>query len=117
MSSGQNPYSSNPGTQFPGSGGQYQQPGVPLPNYLVQSILVTLCCCLPFGIAAIVNAAQVNAKIAAGDHAGAKASSDKAKKWCWIGVISGVVINVLFYVFFFIVGMMNDQQQNGMNGF
>jgi len=26
-------------------------------NYLVESIVVTICCCLPFGIAAIVFAA------------------------------------------------------------
>src|SRR5882724_11600119 len=29
-------------------------PAEPVPNYLVQSILCTLCCCLPFGIVAIV---------------------------------------------------------------
>ena len=34
-----------------------------IPNYLVQAILVTLCCCLPFGIVAIVYAAQVNSKL------------------------------------------------------
>lgn len=117
MSSGQNPYSSNPGAQYPGSGGQFQQPGVPLPNYLVQSILVTLCCCLPFGIVAIVFAAQVNRKIAAGDHAGAKTSSDNAKRWCWIGVISGVVINLLVFAVQIIFGVMAAQQQNGVNGF
>src|SRR5438128_1439779 len=43
-------------------------PAVPaishVPNYLVQSILCTLFCCLPFGIVAIVYAAQVNSKVA-----------------------------------------------------
>lgn len=29
-------------------------------NYLVPAILVTLCCCVPAGIVAIVYAAQVN---------------------------------------------------------
>ena len=48
-------------------------PGQPtqVPNYLVQSILVTIFCCLPFGIAAIVFAAQVNGKIEAGMTAAA----------------------------------------------
>src|SRR5438093_12052328 len=36
------------------------KPVVAVPNYLIQAILVTLCCCLPFGIPAIVYAAQVN---------------------------------------------------------
>ena len=54
-----------------------------IPNYLVQAILATLFCCMPFGIAAIVFAAQVNTKLAAGDVAGAMESSRKAKMWCW----------------------------------
>lgn len=53
-------------------------------NYLVQAILVTLLCCLPFGIVAIVYAAQVNSKVTAGDIAGAMESSRKAKTWCWV---------------------------------
>src|ERR1043166_271348 len=43
------------------------QPAVDVPNYLVPAILCTLCCCLPGGIAAIIYAAQVNSKKAAGD--------------------------------------------------
>jgi len=34
-----------------------RNPGGTIPNYLTQAILVTLCCCVPFGIVAIVNAA------------------------------------------------------------
>lgn len=33
---------------------------VKIKNYLIESILVTLLCCLPLGIPAIVFAAQVN---------------------------------------------------------
>ena len=54
-----------------------------VPNYLIQSILVTLCCCLPLGIVGIVYASQVNAKLAAGDVAGAEVAAGNAKKWCW----------------------------------
>ena len=50
-------------------------------NYLVQAILVTIFCCLPFGIVAIVFAAQVNGKLAAGDYAGAVQTSNQAKMW------------------------------------
>jgi hypothetical protein len=55
-----------------------------VPNYLVQAILVTIFCCLPFGIASIVFAAQVNGKLDAGDYAGAQATSNKAKTWAWV---------------------------------
>ena len=64
-------------------------------NYLVHAILVTVCCCLPFGIVAIVYAAQVNSKLNAGDYAGALESSRKAKRWCWIGLAVGLAINLV----------------------
>jgi Interferon-induced transmembrane protein/zinc-ribbon domain len=60
-------------------------------NYLVQAILCTLCCCLPFGIAALVYSTQVNGKLAAGDLAGAQTASDRARMWCWIALIAGVI--------------------------
>jgi hypothetical protein len=56
-----------------------------IPNHLVEAILVTLCCCLPFGIPAIIYGAQVSGKVAAGDIPGALDSSRKAKMWSWIG--------------------------------
>ncbi|MBE9608423.1 CD225/dispanin family protein [Chitinilyticum piscinae] len=66
-----------------------------VPSYLVQSILVTLCCCLPFGIASIVFASQVNSKLAAGDLDGALESSRKAKMWAWWGFGVGIAVNIL----------------------
>ena len=72
-----------------------------IPNYLVQAILVTLFCCLPFGIVSIVYASQVNSKLAAGDIAGAREASDKAKMWSWIsfGVgIPAVIISIIIQV-------------------
>lgn len=72
--------------------------GTKIPNYLVQAILVTLCCCLPGGIVAIVYAAQVNSKQAAGDIAGAQDSSNKAKMWCWISFGVGLVINLIVVI-------------------
>ena len=70
-----------------------------IPNYLVQSILVTLLCCLPCGIAAIVYAAQVNGKIQAGDYQGALDSSKKAKMWCWISFGIGLAGGVIYLAF------------------
>jgi hypothetical protein len=55
-----------------------------VPNYLVQAILVTVFCCLPFGIVSIVYAAQVNGKLEAGDIAGARQASANARTWAWV---------------------------------
>lgn len=70
--------------------------GPQVPNYLVQSILVTLCCCLPLGIVAIIFAAQVNSKLAQGDVAGAMEASKNAKMWCWIAFGLGLVAIVIW---------------------
>ena len=72
-----------------------------VPNHLVWAILATLFCCLPGGIVAIIYAAQVDGKVAAGDIAGAEASSRSAVTWCWVSAGAGVVAGVLY--FFFIV--------------
>lgn len=80
-----------------------------VPNYLVQAILVTICCCLPFGIPAIVYAAQVNVKLASGDFVGAKSSADAAKMWCWIAFGTGVVVGILSFT----VQMLGISQQGG----
>ena len=66
-----------------------------VPNYLVHSILVTLCCCLPFGIAAIVYASKVDTLLAQGNHAGAVEASESAKKWCIWALALGIIVNVL----------------------
>lgn len=65
------------------------------PNYLVQSILVTLCCCLPFGIVAIIYAAQVDGKYSSGDYQGAVTASNNAKMWSLISLGIGVVVNLI----------------------
>lgn len=74
---------------------QFAPPPPDVPNYLTYAILTTLCCCLPFGIPAIVYAAQVNTKLTAGDYNGARAASDKAKMWCWIAFGLGIVVNII----------------------
>ena len=74
----------------------------PPKSWLVESILVTFFCCMPFGIAGIVNAAKVETKFNAGDFEGAQRSSEEAGKWTKIGfwlTVVGVVIYLLILVF------------------
>ena len=69
----------------------------PPPNNLVFAIVVTVLCCLPLGIPAIVYAAQVNTKAQAGDFAGAMESSRRAKMWSWWALGVGLA-GFFFYV-------------------
>lgn len=71
-----------------------------IPNHLAFAIIVTLVCCLPFGIPAIVYAAQVNGKIRTGDIQGALAASDKAKMWAWLSFWFGLAVTIAYAVFY-----------------
>lgn len=62
-----------------------------VPNHLVWAILVTIFCCLPFGIVSIVYAAQVNSFVADGRFDSARQASDSAKMWAWIAFAVGLV--------------------------
>ena len=64
-----------------------------VPNYLVPAI-ISIFCCWPLAIAAIIFATQVNGKVAAGDVAGAEDASKKAKLFSFIAIGVGL----LFYV-------------------
>jgi len=75
---------------------------------LVFAIVVTVLCCLPTGIAAIVYAAQVNAKLAAGDIAGAQEASKNAKMWCWISAGAGLLVGIL-WALLAILGVMSHR--------
>ncbi len=70
-------------------------------NWLVESILVTILCCLPFGIVGIISAANVNTRFDAGDFEGADKASKEAGKWTKIGFWVGLGCVVLFLLFYF----------------
>lgn len=90
---GDSPYSPPTAAYSPMAG------GTAIPNYLWQSIVVTLFCCWPFGIPAIVYAAKVDTLRARGDIAGALAASSSAKTWCLVSVGAIVAVGVLWLIF------------------
>ncbi len=80
-------------------------PPSPRPKtWLVESILVTIFCCLPFGIAGIVNAASVNSRYDQGDIAGAERASLQAAKWTKIAFFVGLVLMVINILYMFVFG-------------
>lgn len=80
-----------------------------VPNYLVPAIL-SLLCCWPLAIVAIIFAAQVNGKVAAGDLAGAMDASKKAKMFSFISIGIGLVLGLCYIIFFVFVGGMSALQ-------
>ncbi len=73
-------------------------------NYLVWAILVTILCCLPFGVASIIYSTKVSSLYAQGDYNGAVDASQKAKKFAMIGGIGGLVFIIVYVIFMVIAG-------------
>lgn len=72
-----------------------------VPNYLVPAI-ISIFCCWPLAIPAIIFAVQVNNKVTAGDIAGAQDASKKAKMFSFIAIGLGIV-GIICYVLIFLV--------------
>ena len=71
-------------------------------TWMAESILVTIFCCLPFGIAGIVFAAKVSSLYAAGQYEEAVEASNNAAKWTKIGFFVGLAVMVFYMIFLFI---------------
>ena len=93
------PPSQQPPSYQPQPGYGPQQPygaRPPMPDtYMVWAILVTLLCCLPFGIVSIVKASQVSSLYNQGRYQEAVAASEAAKKWAIWSAIVGVVLSII----------------------
>jgi len=74
-------------------------------NWLVESILVTILCCLPFGIVGIINATKVDTLWTSGQYDAAIKASKDAAKWVKLGAISGLVLLVL-YILLMVFGVL-----------
>lgn len=86
-------YNQNVNPNFSGS-------NLPPKNWLIESILVTVLCCLPLGIIGIINASSVEGKFANGDIEGAAKAAQMAKTMVLISAISGF-IGIFIWVIFF----------------
>ncbi len=81
---------------------------MPMPEtHMVFAVLVTLFCCLPFGIAGIVNASAVSSAYAMGNYQEAVRKSESAKKWSMWGLIGGAIVIILYFIFLGIAAASN----------
>lgn len=65
-------------------------------NFLVWAILGTIFCCVPFGIASIVNACKVDSLWQNGDYEGAKRAAQNARRWFWWGFTLGILVYIVY---------------------
>lgn len=77
--------------------GRVPENGEKMPdNYLVWSVIMTVLCCLPAGIVAIIFSSQVSSKFYAGDIEGANKASERAQIWIIVSFVLGIISNTLY---------------------
>ena len=82
-----------------------------VPNYLVPAI-ISIFCCWPLAIPAIIFATQVNGKVAAGDVAGAQESSKKAKMFSFLAIGLGVAGILIYVIMVLVLGVGGAMMNN-----
>ncbi|MCM1338010.1 MAG: CD225/dispanin family protein [Candidatus Amulumruptor caecigallinarius] len=73
-------------------------------TWLWQSIVVTILCCLPFGVVGIIKASQVENLWRQGRQLEAERASHAAKTWTLWGFGLGLGVMILYWVFIFSMG-------------
>lgn len=84
----------------PNMGGAYPPNNLPgfapnIPDYLVWSIVELLCCCMPFGIVALIFSIQANSAKGVGNYAEAAQKANTAKQFLIWGAVIGGLVNLL----------------------
>ena len=86
-----------PGTPYPGNTGYTTSGVVPPPgNDMMLSILVTIFCCWPLGIPAILNASKANKAYAVGNYAEYQQAKAAAAKWRKYAIIAAAAVVGLY---------------------
>ena len=74
-------------------------PSQPMPKtWLVESIIVTCLCCLPFGIIGIINATKIETLYFSGAYEQALYRSKQAKKWTLWGFFTALVFFLIYII-------------------
>ena len=66
---------------------------------LFPAILVTIFCCMPFGVVAIAFAAIASNHIASHNREAAIQASESARTWCWRAFWCGLIIIIALLIF------------------
>ncbi|MDD4055787.1 MAG: CD225/dispanin family protein [Bacteroides sp.] len=83
----------------------YDQSFIPVKTWLVEAILVTLFCCLPFGIIAIVYSIKAQSMNTQRRRSYAQRYSYAAKNWVLGGFFTGLVLGHLTFGCYYLFGV------------
>ena len=82
-----------------------QQPSGDIPTLILPSILLTCCCCFPFGVAALAHGFRVKSHLARGEFEAALEASEKARRLLKIGFIAGIAAAIVVMLLEMIASM------------
>ncbi len=86
-------------------GFHYPPQAEPCPaNYLAWTIIVTLLCCTPLGIVAIIYSAGVNTAYSSGNLEAARRKSRLARNWTIVAAIAGLLCSIIYTIYIFSSG-------------
>ena len=73
------------------------KPSARVPSYLGWAAAILTCCwpAWPAGVAALVFASRTESRLAAGNLAEAQEYSQKARTWCWVTLVAGLILWVI----------------------
>ncbi|MGN0877939.1 MAG: CD225/dispanin family protein [Oligosphaeraceae bacterium] len=78
-----------------GTDGAPQPQPAPFNSHMTLAVVSTVCCCVPLGIVAIIQASQANSFYHAGNLEAATACAEKARSWAIWSMVLGLVIGLL----------------------
>jgi hypothetical protein len=67
-----------------------------VPDYLLPAVLITVLCCMPIGIIAIMFAAQAKTLASRGEYDRAMQAAERAKLFCWVAFGTAAVLLFCF---------------------
>ncbi len=80
-------------------------------NWLWQSIVATIVCCLPFGIVGIIFAVKVDSLYFKGQYAESERVAQKAKMWTLLAFGVGLIY-IIFWAIMAYTGHFEEYMQN-----
>ena len=96
-------YNTQNSTQYQYAQYNHEEPVNWIP-YLILLIISTVCCCIPVGIVAIFYTVKINTAVSSGDAESARHAANMAKIWIIVAVVVGIVVDLIAYFVFGMIG-------------
>lgn len=74
------------------------EPRINTSCYMASAFLATVCCCIPFGVVAIIKASNLKSAVDKNDMETAQKERKSAQSWILASVVSGTVCVIVYII-------------------